>query len=123
MVEDNAGIRELFREFFAEEGYKVRLAQDGEEALLRARDEVFDLVLTDLIMPHTDGIQLLNKVRNMMPDAKVIVMSATDDLRTAARVKELGACDFITKPFRFEKVLQKVKEALEDGNEKGEIEQ
>ena len=67
-----------------------------------------------------DGIQLLKEIRETVPNARVIVMSATEDLGTMIKMKEFGARDFITKPFHFARVLQKVEKALEGGNKKAE---
>ncbi|MFQ5835030.1 MAG: response regulator [bacterium] len=112
VVDDDLGIRELLRELLSEEGYPVKMAQNGKEALLKARKESFDLVLTDLRMPEMDGVQLLKELRKITPDIRVIVMTATDDLETAVKMKKFGACDYITKPFHLDKVLQKVRRAL-----------
>jgi len=120
VVENDPSTRELLREFLLEEGWTVKLAQDGKEALLKVRKESFDLVLTDLKMPRMNGIQLLKEMRKIAPHIRVIAMSATGDSRTAVKMKELGVCDFITKPFYLNSVLQKVKKALEGGNGKAE---
>ena len=112
VVEDDPSTRELLREFLLEEGWTVKLAQDGKEALLKVRKESFDLVLTDLKMPRMNGIQLLREMRKIAPYIRVVAMSATEDSRTTVKMKELGVCDFITKPFYLNSVLQKVKKAL-----------
>ncbi len=120
VVEDDPSTRELLREFFLSEGYTLKLARDGKEALLKVRKESFDLVLTDLRMPRMGGIQLLEEVQKIASHIRMVVMSATEDSKTTVKMKELGVCDFISKPFYPARVLQKVRKALEGGKKKAE---
>jgi len=113
VVEDDPSTRELLREFLLEEGWTVKLAQDGKEAILKVRKESFDLVLTDLKMPRMNGIQLLKELQKIIPDTKVVIITATADSEIAAKAMKLGAYDYITKPFYLDSVLQKVKKALQ----------
>jgi len=112
VVEDNPGIRELFRELLSQEGYTVKLAQNGKEALLKVRKESFDLILTDVKMPQMSGIQLLEELQKIVPDTKVVIITATADSEIAVKAMKLGAYDYITKPFYLDSILQKVKKAL-----------
>lgn len=112
VVEDDPSTRELLREFLLEEGWTVKLAQDGKEALLKVRKESFDLVLTDLKMPRMNGIQLLKELQKIVPDTKVVIITATADSEIAVKAMKLGAYDYISKPFYLDSVLQKVKKAL-----------
>ena len=112
VVDDDPSIRELLRELLFEEGYKVKMAQNGKEALQRIRKESFDLVLTDLSMPQMDGVQLLKELGKTAPDMRVIVMTARNDLETVVKMKNLGAHDYIPKPFCHYMVLHKVARAL-----------
>jgi len=118
VVEDNPATRELFRELLSQQGYVVRVAQDGKEALPRVRKESFDLVLTDVKMPRMNGIQLLKELQKIIPHTKVVIVTATADLQIAVKAMKLGAYDYITKPFCLDSILQKVKKALEGGNRK-----
>ncbi len=112
VVDDDPSFRELLRELLSQENYTVKVAENGKEALLRVRKESFDLVLTDVRMPRMNGIQLLKELQKIAPNIKVVVMSATDDLKTAVKMRKFGACDYITKPFCLDSVLQKVTRAL-----------
>ena len=114
VVEDNPATRELLREFLFEEGYTVRVAGDGKEALLRVRKESFDLVLTDVKMPRMNGIQLLKELQKIIPDTKVVIVTATADSEIAVKAMKFGAYGYITKPFCLDSILQKVKKALGD---------
>ena len=107
-VHDNPGIREAF----SEEGYTVKVAQNGKEALLKLRRESFHLILTGLRMPEVNGFQLLKELRKIAPHIRVIGMTVTDDLETAVKLRNLGAYDYIAKPFCPNRVLQKVRRAL-----------
>ncbi len=118
VVEDNPATRELLREFLFEEGYAVRVARDGKEALLKVRKESFDLILTDVKMPRMDGIQLLKELQKIIPHTKVVIVTATADSEMAVKAMKLGAYDYISKPFYLDSILQKVEKALEGGNKK-----
>lgn len=118
VVEDNPATRELLRELLSQEGYMVKIARDGKEALRRVRKDNFDLVLTDVKMPRMNGIQLLKELQKITPDTKVVIVTATADLQIAVKAMKLGAYDYITKPFCLDSVLQKVEKALEGGNRK-----
>jgi len=112
VVEDNPGTRELLRELLSQEGYTVKVARDGKEALLRVRKDNFDLVLTDVKMPQMNGIQLLKELQKIIPHTKVVIVTATADLEIAVKAMKFGAYDYITKPFCLDSILQKVKKAL-----------
>lgn len=112
VVEDDSGTRELLRELLLEEGHKVKMAQNGKEALEWVTKETFDLVLTDLGMPEMDGIELLKTLRRIAPDMRVIVVTGRADLEARARVKSPWAYDYVTKPFHPHTILEKVSRAL-----------
>lgn len=118
VVEDNPATRELLRELLSQEGYMVKVAQNGKEALRRVRKDNFDLVLTDVKMPRMNGIQLLKELQKIVPDIKVIIITATADSEIAVKAMKFGAYDYITKPFCLDSILQKVKKVLEGGNRK-----
>ena len=122
VVEDNPATRELLREFLSQEGYTVRVARDGKEALLRVRKDNFDLVLTDVKMPRMDGVQLLKELQKIIPHTKVVIVTATADSEIAVKVMKLGAYDYITKPFCLDSILQKVEKALGDSSCKYSVE-
>ena len=114
VVEDNPATRELLREFLFEEGYTVKVARDGKEALLRVRKDNFDLILTDVKMPRMDGIELLKELKKIIPDTKVVIVTATADSEIGVEAIKLGAYGHISKPFNLDTVLQKVEKALGD---------
>lgn len=102
LVVDDSSISsvELAR-LLSELGHRVDAARNGRQALERIQNEVFDLVLLDIIMPEMDGFQVLEHMRNegMLPRVPVIVISALDEMDTVVRCIEAGAEDYLSKPF------------------------
>ncbi|MFQ5840670.1 MAG: response regulator [Candidatus Methylomirabilales bacterium] len=100
VVEDDEDMRENLRRIFLAAGYEVSLAEDGPEAMTVLRTQPCHLVLTDLVMPGMNGLELLRKIRQEDQDLPVVVLTAFGDRATFAKATELGAVDFVTKPFR-----------------------
>lgn len=109
IAEDSQFMRGVLKDIFKEEGYELVEAQDGKEALDKFEKEKPDLVLLDIIMPEADGIEVL---KNIGKKAKVIVISAVGQEKMVEEAKELGALDYIVKPFDNEKVLETVKKVI-----------
>ncbi|MFC6592653.1 response regulator transcription factor [Deinococcus lacus] len=111
VVEDNAGIRELLRDYLGEHGYAVRVANHGREGLAEARHSPPDLVLLDLMMPQMDGLDFLRAFRAESA-APVIILTAKDAELDKVLGLELGADDYVTKPFSVAELLARVKANL-----------
>jgi CheY-like chemotaxis protein len=75
VVDDDINIRLLLRLTLEEEGYEIVEARDGEEALARFKENVFDLVIADMVMPHKDGITMLLEIRQLSPNVPVVAIS------------------------------------------------
>jgi DNA-binding response OmpR family regulator len=108
VVDDEEAIRELLISFLQEHGYETAGAEDGEQGLEMARRLKPRVILLDVAMPRMDGIEALRALRQEVPQATVIMLSGHADHDTALRALELGAHDFIEKPFDLaylEKVL------------------
>ena len=112
IVDDEEGIRASLGGILEDEGYKTLFAVDGVEALAMARQEVPDLVLLDIWMPRMDGLETLQKLKELYPGLIVIMMSGHGTIETAVRSTKLGAYDFIEKPLSLEKVIISVNNAL-----------
>ncbi len=98
IVEDDPTVRESLRLLLRKKGYSTFLASHGKEALSLFRQKMVDLVITDLVMPKMDGIELLGAVKEMRPEAEVIVISAQGTIEKAVQAMKSGAFDFIEKP-------------------------
>jgi two-component system response regulator (stage 0 sporulation protein F) len=99
VIDDQPGIRRLLTEVLQEEGYTVLEAGNGYDGLQKARDCHPSLILMDMKMPGMDGIETLRELRRMGVGGKVIMMTAYGELDLVTEAKEIGAADYITKPF------------------------
>jgi DNA-binding response OmpR family regulator len=111
VVDDKPSVRAMIRDYFTEQGYKVLTAGNGHEALTATRTERPDIVLLDVTMPEMDGHQFLAEVRR---DSNVPVIMLTAMVEEADRVigLELGADDYITKPFSLREVKARIQAVL-----------
>jgi len=98
VADDEEGVRTFLAETLERAGHEVTQVADGAAALHAAREEPFDVVLTDLRMPGTDGMALVRTVRTEQPDVEVIVLTAFGDVATAVEAMKLGAFDYLEKP-------------------------
>jgi DNA-binding response OmpR family regulator len=97
---------------FEAEGYAVDSAADGEEALERLRSVPYDLAVLDLLLPRRDGLSVLREVKRERPELPVVILSARSDLPTKLRGFELGADDYVPKPFSLDELLARVRVQL-----------
>jgi DNA-binding NtrC family response regulator len=105
LVEDERIVRITVRDALARAGYKVSEFADGAAALRAAEAERFDIVLTDIRLPGVDGITLFRRVRQLHPDAAVLLFTAHAELDDAVAVMSEGARDYIQKPFEMGELL------------------
>lgn len=113
IAEDDPKVGESIRLLLKKRGYDIRLASNGKEALSLFRQETVDLVITDLVMPKMDGIELLEAVKGLRPEAEVVVISAQGTIEKAVQAMKLGAFDFIQKPINPRVISLVVERALE----------
>jgi DNA-binding NtrC family response regulator len=113
VVEDRGSMAEMLQETLEAEGYKVISARDGVEGIRRLKEGKIDLVLSDLKLPGTDGIEILKASREENHLIPVIIMTAYGSVETAVAAMKAGAFDFITKPFDTDHLLLLIKRALE----------
>lgn len=116
-VEDEAVLRNLLRDALRHEGYRVRCACSGAEALATLRRAHVDLVLLDLGMPGMTGFQVLRRIRRLPRPPKVVVLSGFGDAASVREVMRLGAFDYLTKPCDLECLRTVVATALEAATE------
>ena len=116
VADDEQKICRLLESFFADRGYRVLLAHDGQAALACIREERPHLVFLDLHMPGLGGLDVLKEALLLDETIKIIVITAVEDEQTLKQVKALGAADYVMKPFSLEylqeEVLSKVSTSL-----------
>ncbi len=110
--DDDANCR-LIKAIFGAEGMDVAAARDGQSGIDHARAERPDVVLLDLRLPGLDGLEVLARLRQELPAVPVVMLTAHQDVKTAVRATQLGAFDYLTKPFHNEEVVVVVRRALQ----------
>ena len=113
VVDDEENIRELLRESLEDEGYRVNVAKNGQEAVEKARALKPDTILMDVKMPVMSGMDAFLKIKESQPDLPVIFLTAFGSSDLAISAMKSGAYDYLTKPFDIDEVRIKVKRALE----------
>ena len=113
VVDDEEAIVETLKDILVNENYEVDEAYDGEEALEKIRNNKFDAILCDIKMPKKDGMEVLEKSRDISPDTPVIMISGHGTIETAVDATKKGAYDFIEKPPDLNRLLITIRNAIE----------
>ena len=112
IVEDEERISSFVSKGLTASGYTTTLAQTGEEAITLTRTSEFDLMILDIGLPDIDGFEILQRLRARDKDLPVIIVTARDSVGDTVHGLEGGADDYVTKPFRFEELLARVRARL-----------
>lgn len=112
-VDDQRYFRELMDTMLSEEGYDVRTVSGGVEALHALEREHFDIVVTDVMMPEMDGTQLIERIKQLLPQQDVVMVTGVEGVNTVVRAMQLGAADYILKPFERETLAQSIDAVLQ----------
>ncbi|MDO9512861.1 MAG: sigma-54 dependent transcriptional regulator [Bacteroidales bacterium] len=99
IVDDEESVRDSLKNWFAEDGFRVAIAENARVALSILESQGFDIILTDLKMPGMDGLELLKRIKTLNKDSIIIVMTAFATVDTAVKALKEGAFDYVTKPF------------------------
>jgi len=122
VVDDDDGVREALSEFLRSLGYSVVSVESGEKALAAFGKGEFDVVMADLIMPKMDGMELLQRIREIKNEDVIFFMiTGHPSINTAVEAINRGADDYITKPFHLEDVKLRIAKALEKQTLKGRL--
>ncbi len=113
LVDDEDTIRLFLEKTLRDEGYEALTAATGGEALETVFDKLPDLVLLDLKLPDMNGIEVLKRIKEEIPEICVIMLTAFGDIETAVSAMKKGAFDFVSKPVNLEQLLMTVKKGLE----------
>ena len=100
VVDDESTTQDTLGVFLETEGYRVATVSSGEEALTRIKEQAFDVIVTDVVMPGVSGLDVLERSRALNPGAAVILMTGHATVETAVEALRRGACDYLQKPFR-----------------------
>lgn len=116
LAEDEDAIRSLVVRLLRRHGFQVLAARHGKEALELAEQHAgdIDLLLTDVVMPHMGGFELVERFREIRPDAKVVMMSGYTQGNVIPRGVADGTTPFIQKPFETQQLMRTVQRALDD---------
>jgi two-component system, OmpR family, response regulator MprA len=112
VVDDEAAVRESLERSLRFEGYEVVVAGDGAEALERVRDDRPDAVVLDLLMPRVDGLEACRRLRARGDDLPVLLLTARDAVADRVNGLDVGADDYLVKPFALEELLARLRALL-----------
>jgi DNA-binding NtrC family response regulator len=113
VIDDEPIIHEVLSQLLSSEGYEVELSSSGEEALEKHSARFYDVTLLDLLMPGLDGIQVLQGIKKIDPQAIIIIITAYASVESAISAMKMGAYDYIQKPFKHDELLLIIERALE----------
>jgi DNA-binding NtrC family response regulator len=112
VVDDEQNSREGLTKILIKEGYEVIAAESGEDALVEAKKQDFDLIITDLRMPEISGIDVLEKIRAKKPDIGVIIVTAYGEVNSYLKAMTLGAFEYLNKPIKLDELRRVISKAL-----------
>ncbi len=121
IAEDEIQLANTLRKSFAEEGHHIMTASDGKEALRLINEVQFDVVLLDWIMPHLSGVEVLQKIRQSNNHVPIILLTALTQVSSTIEALNLGADDYITKPFSFEELIARINAVLRRYNQSTDL--
>ncbi|HTQ66214.1 MAG TPA: sigma-54 dependent transcriptional regulator [Puia sp.] len=113
IIDDEKAIRKTLSEILSYEGYKLDEAGDGEEGLKKFREKEYDVILCDIKMPKIDGIEFLEKVKELNTDIPIIMISGHGTIETAVEAVKKGAYDYISKPPDLNRLLITIRNAMD----------
>jgi len=114
VVDDDQDLRDNLMEVLSENGFSPDSAENGEIALEKLQDNMFDLVLLDSVMPGMDGLETLPLIKRTYPKTQVIMLTAFSTVNSAVEAMRSGADDYITKPFKIDELLVAIRRCLEE---------
>lgn len=113
VVDDEQSIRELCKEFLGEEGYKITLAVDGQDAIDKMEYDDFDLFLVDMVMPRMDGLELMKRIKKKQPLAVIVITTGFSSIEGAVKAVHAGAFQYLSKPINAEELIEVAKKGLQ----------
>ncbi len=121
VIDDDSAMTELAEFHLASRGYAVTVADTGEKALQVAESKSFSVVLTDMMLPDLDGIEVVRQFKTLYPETEIIMITGYSSVTTAIEATKAGAFHFVEKPVQFEEVLLLIEKAIERREQAREI--
>jgi two-component system response regulator HydG len=118
IIDDDTAFCVMLKTFLQKKGFEVENAFNGEQARDQLKKHSFDIVLTDIRLPDSDGLQILKHIKESALDSRVILMTGYTDIKTAVNAMKLGAFDYVGKPINPEEILHIIGLALNKKSEK-----
>lgn len=115
IIEDDVSFCLMMKTFLTKKGFEVFNAFSFKEATVILKDQELDLVLTDVRLPDSDGIEILKHIKEVNPAIQVILMTGYTDIKTAVNVMKIGAFDYVSKPINSDEILHTINKALTEG--------
>lgn len=112
IVDDEKAVRESLQDILELEGYDVEAVASGEDALERLNEEKYDLILLDLKMAGIDGVEVMHQANLLYPSTKIIVLTGHGSLESAIEAVQIGAHDYLLKPFETEDILASIERSF-----------
>lgn len=109
VIEDENGLREALIKSLSDEGYQAEGAEDGDWGLDLIRTDVYDLIILDIMLPKRSGLDILSTIRNEKNTTPVILLTARSGLNDKVKGMDLGADDYLTKPFEMEELFARIR--------------
>jgi DNA-binding response OmpR family regulator len=109
VVEDDSKVAGFIDHGLKEEGYIVDVASDGEEATMLAHANEYDIILLDLLLPKKNGFQVANELRREGRNTPILMLTSRDAIEDVVRGLDAGADDYLTKPFKFDELLARIR--------------
>lgn len=111
VAEDEADLREILKVTLEQQGYRVILASDGDEAIQKMEEKSLQMALIDIKMPGVNGKELVSRIKQTNPRLPIVIITGSPDFKEEMSLKK-QVCKYIYKPFRLDKLMGVVKEAL-----------
>jgi YesN/AraC family two-component response regulator len=115
IIDDEEQIRAVFKEMLGRSGYMVSEASNGEEGLILQREKPADLIITDIVMPHKEGLETIREIRQEFPEVKIVAISGGGEIGSDQYLdvaKQFGVVCTLQKPIRLEELLGTVERLL-----------
>ncbi len=112
VIDDEKLVRWAIQQIMGRENFRVVSASDGDEAMEKIEQDQFDVIITDLVMPGKNGIDVARKVKTLHPESKVIMMTAYSSELDKDEARKAGVSFFLDKPFQMDEVKRAVSQVL-----------